>query len=104
MRAPKVVRSSEAQRDLRRIFAWIALDGGKLRARAVLVRLDRGIERLATRPKLGRLRTDFQNDPYGFTVTPWLILYRPLPDADGIRILRILDTRRDLAALLGKKS
>jgi plasmid stabilization system protein ParE len=101
MRAPKVVRSSQAQSDIRRIFGWIALDGGNVRARTVLKRLDRTIERLAARPRLGPRWTDFEGDPYGFTVAPWLIIYKPLPDGDGIRII---DTRRDVAALLGKKS
>jgi toxin ParE1/3/4 len=104
MRAPRVVRSLQAQIDVRGIYAWIARDGGKVRARAVLAPLDRTIERLALRPGLGRLRTDFQEDPFSFTVSSWAIIYRPLPDGDGIRVLRILDTRRDIAALLGKKS
>jgi plasmid stabilization system protein ParE len=104
MSAPKVVRSLHAQDDVRRIFAWIAFDDGVDRASAVLERFDRVIERLAARPRLGRVRTEFKGDPCGFPVSPWLILYRPLPDGDGVRILRILDTRRDLAALLGKKS
>jgi plasmid stabilization system protein ParE len=104
MRAPKVVRSSEAQNDIRRLYAWIALDSGAVRARAVLQRLDRTISRLALRPGLGRRRTDFENEPSSFTVSPWLIIYRPLPDGDGVRILRIIDSRRDVAALFGKKS
>jgi toxin ParE1/3/4 len=53
---------------------------------------------------LGRRRFDFKGDPYSFTVAPWLIIYEPLPDGVGIYILRILDSRRDIAALMGKKS
>ncbi len=47
---------------------------------------------------------DFEGEPYSFAVSPWLIIYRPLPDGDGVRILRIIDSRRDIAALLGKKT
>ena len=104
MSAPKVVRSSQAQDDVRRIFAWIALDSGEDRATGVLERFDRVMERLAVRPRLGRVRSEYQADPRGFSVAPWLILYRPLPDGNGVRILRIFDTRRDIAALMGKKS
>jgi toxin ParE1/3/4 len=104
MSAPRVVRSSQAQDDIRRIFAWIALDSGEDRATGVLERFDRVIERLAVRPRLGRVRSEYQGDPRGFSAPPWRILSRPLPDGDGVRILRILDSRRDIAALMGKKS
>jgi len=104
MDSPAVVRSPKAQSDFRRLYAWIALDSGKARARAVLNRLDRAIERLARRPRLGRRRMDFNDEPYSFTVAPWLVVYEPLPGGAGIYLLRILDSRRDIAALMGKKS
>jgi toxin ParE1/3/4 len=47
---------------------------------------------------------DFKGDPYSFSVPPWLIVYDPLPDGNGTYILRILDNRRNVAALLGKKT
>jgi toxin ParE1/3/4 len=79
---------------------------GAARARAdsVIQRLDAAIARLSKRPRLGRRRYDFKGEPLGFTVAPWLVLYEPLSNETGILVLRILDTRRDLAALLGKKS
>jgi toxin ParE1/3/4 len=104
MGAPTAVKSADALRDFRRIYAWIASDGGQARAEVISRRLDGVAQRLARWPRLGRRRFDFKGDPYSFTVAPWLIIYEPLPDGVGIYILRILDSRRDIAALMGKKS
>lgn len=104
MGAPTAVKSADAQQDFSRIYAWIASDSGDARAEVVLGRLDDAAQRLAKRPRLGRRRLDFEGDPYSFSVPPWLIVYDPLPDGNGIFVLRILYGRRDIAALLGKKS
>lgn len=104
MGAPRVVKSAAALRDFRRIYAWIALDGGHERAMKNLARLDRIAERLAQRPLLGPPRREAAGDLRGFSVYPWLVIYRPLPDKAGVHVLRIFDSRRDIAALLGKKT
>jgi plasmid stabilization system protein ParE len=104
MSGPRVVKSREAQTDFNRLYAWIAQDSGEARADVVVARLDAAMRRLAKRPRLGPRRQDLQGEPHGFTVAPWLIIYRPFPDGDGVRVLRILDSRRDIAALMGKKS
>jgi toxin ParE1/3/4 len=104
MGAPTVVRSPSAQRDIRGIYLWIASDNGAERAEAIMARLNRASERLAKRPHLGRFRPDLAGDPHSFSVRPWTIVYRPLADGNGIIILRILDNRRNVAALLGKKT
>lgn len=87
-----------------RIYAWIAYEGGHARAAKVLSRIETTIERLALHPRIGRVRKDFDGDPHVFTVAPWMIVYEALPNDAGIQILRLIDGRRDLAALLGKKS
>jgi len=104
MNPPKVVRTRGAQNDFRRIYAWIAYEGGHARAVTVLSRIETTIERLALHPRIGRVRKDFDGDPRVFSVAPWMIVYEALPDEAGIQILRLIDGRRDLAALLGKKS
>lgn len=38
-----------------------------------------------------------------FPIAPWLIVYALLPKRDGIRVIRILDGRRDLARILGRR-
>jgi len=104
MTRAKIERSPEARRDVARLALWIGRERGVDRAQAVIDRIDRALVKLALRPALGRVRLDFEGEPRAFGVAPWLVVYEALPDADGIRILRILDTRRDIAALLGKKS
>ena len=104
MGVPTAVKSADALSDFQRIYAWIASDGGELRAEMNLRRLDELIHRLARRPRLGHRRFDFRGDPYSFSVPPWVIVYEPLSDGNGIHVLRILDSRRDIAALVGKKS
>lgn len=104
MGAPTVVKSAAAKRDFRRVYAWVAQDGGHQPAEAILRRLDKAAERLARRPLLGPSRSDAPGILRGFSVRPWIIIYRPLPDGAGILVLRILDSRQDVSALLGKKS
>jgi plasmid stabilization system protein ParE len=87
-----------------RLTLWIGRESSVDRAQAVIDRIDRALVKLALRPALGRVRLDFEGEPRAFGVAPWLVVYEALPDADGIHVLRSLDTRRDLAALLGKKS
>jgi plasmid stabilization system protein ParE len=104
MAPPQVVRSAMARRDLRGLYAWIVDDSGLERAEAVVARIEAVLNRLARRPLMGRLRQDYVGDPRSFSVPPWLIVYDPLPDEAGIQVLRILDSRQDIAALMGKKS
>ncbi len=103
MPAPTVVHSLEAQKDLRKLFAWIAGKSGRAQAREVLIRLDHKMSRLGARPFIGHRRREFRGEPYSFSAPPWVIVYEPLAKGDGVYILRILDGRQDIAALLGKK-
>jgi plasmid stabilization system protein ParE len=104
MGAPTVVKSAAALRDFRRIYGWIALDGGPERAKKNLARLDLATEKLARRPLLGPPRLEAPGDIRGFSVYPWVVIYRPLPNKGGVHVLRILDGRQDISALLGKKT
>jgi toxin ParE1/3/4 len=104
MRGPRIERSSGARHDAKQLALWIGRESGATRARAVTERLEAAIRLLARRPHLGRLRLDLQGEPKSFSVAPWVIVYEPLEDGNGIRLLRILDSRRDIAALMGKKS
>jgi toxin ParE1/3/4 len=104
MAPPTVVRSAKAVVDAEDVFIWIARHDGASRARGVIFRLERTLERLAARSGLGRVRADFVGEPRSFSVPPWLVVYEPLAEDRGILVLRILDSRRDIAALMGKKS
>ena len=97
-------RSPDARRDAARLALWIGRESGVDRAQAVMDRLEATLNRLARRPRLGRVRLDLIGEPRSFPVGPWSIIYEPLEDDRGILVLRIVDNRRDIAALMGKKS
>lgn len=96
--------SIKARNDVVQLALWIARNDGETRAKAVVDRIDATLERLARRPHLGRQDMNTPGEPCVFSVRPWKIIYRPLPDGAGVLVLRILDSRRDVAALLGQKS
>ena len=104
MGASTVVRSAKARKDIRELYVWIVEDSGLERAEQVIARIEATVQRLAKRPLSGRSRPDLEGEPRSFSVAPWLIVYEPLKDGTGIHLLRIIDSRRDVAALLGKKS
>lgn len=104
MAGGRIERSPDARRDALRLALWIGRQGGVDRAQAVSDRLEAALVLLARRPMLGRPRPGFDGDPRSFSVRPWVIVYDLLPDDAGIQVLRILDSRQDTAALMGKKS
>jgi plasmid stabilization system protein ParE len=100
MAPPKVVRSARARKDIRGLYVWIVEDSGLARAEMIIERIEAALQRLARRPLL----PDFEGDPRSLSVGPWLIVYEPLRDGSGVHLLRIIDSRRDIATLLGKKT
>lgn len=103
MAGPRVVQSSDAARDLTSIYDWIAEDSGARRARAVLERFERAFNQLAAFPGMGRLQPQYAGAPRSFPVSPWMVFYEPLEDGRGITVLRVVDGRRDLSAVLGRE-
>ena len=96
MAHPRIAFSHDAGRDLDLLFGWIAQDAGEARAEAVLRRIYSAIETLAVMPGVGRVRHDLVGNPQSFAVFPWLVLYKPLPEEEGITVLRVIDGRRDV--------
>ena len=93
-----------AREDLLRIFEWISERSGAERAAAVMRRLNGSLERLAVFPQLGPAASGLDDGALRrHSVRPWTVFYRPLAGG-GVEILRVFDSRRDVAALLGKKS
>lgn len=91
-------RSESSGRDLDDIFARIAEDNGLGVAVAQLERLEKSLDRIATFPQLGRARRDLGENTFTLPVRPWVIIY-DLVEGD-VEVLRIVDGRRDLSALL----
>ena len=78
---------------------YIAERDGESRAELILGRIEETIRTLAFMPGLGRARPFLNRHMRAFPVSPWLIVYTTLPDLDGIRVVRVVDGRRDLAAV-----
>jgi plasmid stabilization system protein ParE len=70
----------------------------------IVDRLNATIARLSRRPRIGRVQKNWEGEPHVFGVRPWIVVYEPFREGDGIHILRILDSRQDLLAMLGKKT
>ncbi|NBB17283.1 type II toxin-antitoxin system RelE/ParE family toxin [Caulobacter sp. SLTY] len=91
-----------AQQELDELGLWITIETGPHAADGVLRRINRALQNLATFPEMGPVRSDLIGSPRTFSLSPWLVLYEPLTDIRGIRILRVLDGRRDIQRLLGR--
>jgi len=96
--AGRVIRSAEAARDLDGVFGDICLNNGWDVAVAQMERLEKALDRLGDFPRLGRRRTDLKGGPFVFPVSPWTIFYE-ISGAD-VRVLRIIDRRRDFGSAL----
>ena len=92
-----------AAEDLLEIKSFIAARDGEVRAEGVAARIMRTLNRLAFMPSAGRVRPDLLGSPHTFLVQSWRVFYRPRTQLDGILVIRIIDTRRDLDAILRKK-
>jgi toxin ParE1/3/4 len=93
--AARIIKLSDAERDLDELFDLIAADSGNDRAEAIFRRLSSALDSLAAFPRIGRIRDDLDGSPRVFAVWPWLIVYEPLGPT-GIVVWRIIDGRRDL--------
>jgi toxin ParE1/3/4 len=99
--AGTIVKSLAAEYDLVALFDYIAEDTGVDRAEMVLRRIDQTLQNLASWPLIGRIRHDLDGAPRIFAVWPWIIIYEPKSDGDGIVVWRILDGRRDVPTIIG---
>ena len=100
VKAPRIIRTLDADRDLDSLFDWIATDSGLDRAEAVIRRLDETIAHISAMPGVGRIRRDLDGTPRSFSVWPWLVIYETLPRREGIVVWRVLDGRRDLPTVV----
>ena len=97
---PTIHFARRARRDIAEIYAWIAADASKERAEIITSRIDAAISQVALFPFLGRAHSDFPGDPRSHQIRPWQIIYQPLPTGKGITVIRVLDSRRDVANVL----
>ena len=97
MAAPRVVLSTKAKRDLADIEGYVLAQDGPLRADLVVERIETTLRNLAHNPAIGRPRPDISaRKVLFFPSAPWMIMYRPLHNLGGVRVMRIVHGRRDL--------
>ncbi|MBX9662781.1 type II toxin-antitoxin system RelE/ParE family toxin [Novosphingobium sp.] len=94
----RIERTDTARGDLLDIWLTIALDDPDAADRQ-LRRLDEAIAGLAAFPRLGPARDDIRPGIRAILRVPFLAFYTVDDDARIVRIVRVVDARRDLMAL-----
>lgn len=97
----KVHRLPQADDDLWEIWATIALERPKAADRFVS-RIYAAEDLLCEFPQLGEARPELAADLRKWTVGPYLMLYRLMPDA--IEVVRILHGAQDLPTVVARPS
>jgi toxin ParE1/3/4 len=98
MSAPEVQWTEQAATDLHEIFLYIAAAGNPLTARRYVDEIAERCERLAIFPHMGRRHEEAVANLRTVPFRSVLIAY--LVEPATVRILRILDQRRDTEPLL----
>jgi plasmid stabilization system protein ParE len=100
----RYVLTTEAQEDLRRIRAYLLIEGGSRTARYVVSAFVLAFRRLARKPGMGHQREDLTvNQTLLFwPVFSYLIVYRREPR--HVAIVALLHSKRDIPAVLRQRS
>ena len=88
----KIRLSNAAIRDLREAQAHIALDSPTA-ARQVVLRIQKAVELIASRPEIGRLSADKKSREWSVPGLSYLFPYRVV--GDELEVVRIWHTSRD---------
>lgn len=86
-----------ARDDLLEIWLHIARDNGRAADR-VIDRIETKCGLLGDNPELGPPRPEIGDGVRALHIDKWIAFYR-LTDGDGIEIVRVVDSRRDLRRL-----
>lgn len=94
-----IEQSEAAAGDL--LDIWLALAHDHVQtADRHLQRLEHAIAGLADNPRIGPARDDIRPGMRAILRTPYLVFYAIDDERRAIRIVRVIDARRDLVALL----
>ena len=96
----RIHRAPLARNDLLEIWAYIADQSSASIADGVLARIYGALEVVASAPYVGRERAEFAGSPRSIVVRPYVIVYEPLPEGDGIAVWRVLHGARMIDALV----
>lgn len=100
---PNIIRAQQADDDLLGIFVYIGKDNLRA-ANRFMDAAEAAVQRLAQLPGLGRVWSASSPKLKGIRCWPvprfskYVIFYRPL--ADGIELLRVLHSKRNIVELL----
>ncbi len=94
---PRVKKAVQAEKDIEELWLYIAADN-MFAADRVLDDIEAQCHLIATQPGMGRPRPELAPDVRSFPVGRYVIYYQTLPD--GIEIIRVLHSARDLDGLL----
>lgn len=97
MAEARVIRSDLANDDLDGIWDYLAAEASAEIADFVIARLFEAMHRAADNPLQYRERTEHRGRPRRINVFEYAIFYEPLPEGDGIFVLRVIHGRRDLS-------
>lgn len=92
----RLVRRPLAGADIAEIWDYIAADS-LVSADAWVDRLDEKLKLLATQPLMGRSRNELSTDLRSMPFGRYVIFYLPL--TDGIDVVRVLHSARDVDAV-----
>ena len=103
MRKPYFVLSNDATNDLSSLAEYLRFVSGADLSEKILTRFHHLFTLLAHWPDIGRTHKELTNNPRSFTMRPWIVFYEYVTNSESVRILRVLDGRRDLPILLPKR-
>lgn len=98
---PRVLRRPQAAADIFDIWDYIA-ENSLEQADAWIDRLDETLQLLATQPLMGRAREELAEGLRSRPFERYVIFY--LPSSNGIDVVRVLHSARDIEAIFGDDS
>lgn len=90
----EILRSPKAKQDLIGIYTYIAQENPSA-GRRMLETLEGTIQTLSENPFLGTAKLPNHPNVRGFPIENYLVLYAPLDDTQGIRLIRVIHGARD---------
>jgi len=97
----RVFRRPAARADLIDIYRYIAGESSRERAAAYLHKIEKTLSLISDHPGMGTKRLQNHPDVRAYPVRNHLLFFRPLPEGDGIDLIRVLHGARDWQSIIG---
>lgn len=89
--------------DLASIADYLELVSDASLTKKILARFYHLFTLLAHWPDIGRAHKELTGNPRSFTIRPWIVFYEQATNLESVRILRVLDGRRDIVPLFTRR-